>query len=236
MQDCGMGASGLRTASLDPPLTVLAHLDLVFFSRSTVRPTSLLFALLLLELQYSGSGVVVFGTVPKSNTTFKPPTAAYTIDAAMAFVISKSNANINMPDQILFKSPQLSSDQHVLNITVQTAGSPFILQYFFVFPPFNDTQPPTSASPPLPTATQHTTAVITEELSDANVTIRMVAVALGSILALAVVISALFVLGRCRRRRTQALSAVSETYSGSPSSSSRRLRGISYKLLPISLS
>ncbi|KAJ6612746.1 hypothetical protein B0H10DRAFT_2222917 [Mycena sp. CBHHK59/15] len=85
---------------------------------------------------FNGSAITVYGSIPPSNATSAPPTAAYAIDAAPPFVTSEPLATHLLPNQPLFSASQLSSDTHslVINVTSVQAGSPFSIDFFIVTP------------------------------------------------------------------------------------------------------
>ncbi|KAF8196004.1 hypothetical protein BJ912DRAFT_1056436 [Pholiota molesta] len=83
----------------------------------------------------TGSGIVVFGTVPASNASNPPPTAVYTLDnkpfeTTLPFAIS------DVQDQPLFASMGgLSVQEHHIVVNVTSASTvPYIFDSFFVFP------------------------------------------------------------------------------------------------------
>jgi hypothetical protein len=168
----------------------------------------------------------VFGTVPKSNATVKPPTAAYALDAAPPFVTTEPTANSNIPSQPLFAAFQLSSEEHSLTITVENAQSPYILERFFVFPRVNVTHSAVDADPP-PTPPKNSPPVTKAPTTtvESQMTVRVLAGVLGSLVAL-IVITGVFFLFRRWRLRTRKSSPMSETSDSLTTSSSRRLRGL----------
>jgi hypothetical protein len=89
---------------------MLKHLTLAIFSHYGTPYFHRHF--LYFNTQVAGLSRSCLGLYPKAIQLFKPPTAAYTHN--------------NISDQILFKSPQLSSDQDVFNTTVYSADIPFI--------------------------------------------------------------------------------------------------------------
>jgi len=88
----------------------------------------------------SGSGIVVFGTVPTSNDTVLPPTVNYTIDAAEPFTTAQPFASDHIKHQPLFAVSQLNDSEHQIKIEVLNASAPYLLDYFFIFPHANFTQ------------------------------------------------------------------------------------------------
>ncbi|KAF8918762.1 hypothetical protein CPB85DRAFT_1430457 [Mucidula mucida] len=73
---------------------------------------------------------------PFSDSTSKPPTASFTLDAHPPFVTTQASADRPVANQPLFASPKLSEEEHqiVINITSVDARSPFTLDYFLIFP------------------------------------------------------------------------------------------------------
>ncbi|KAF9031703.1 hypothetical protein BDZ89DRAFT_1037423 [Hymenopellis radicata] len=114
------------------------------------------------DARLAGSGIVVFGTVPSSDSTSKPPTASFTLDASPPFITTQASADRPVANQPLFASPKLSGDEHqiVINITSVGARSPFTLDYFLIFPNPNGSSTeatvsfsePPSATTPWPSA------------------------------------------------------------------------------------
>lgn len=84
-----------------------------------------------------GSGIVVFGTVPQSVGAETPPTAVFTLDAQAPFVTTQPSASLPVPNQPLFASSGLSTDEHKLIINVTSAETPFTFDSFVVFPQSN---------------------------------------------------------------------------------------------------
>ncbi|KAF8888530.1 hypothetical protein BD779DRAFT_1672210 [Infundibulicybe gibba] len=64
---------------------------------------------------FNASGIVVFGTVPASNETVKPPTAVYILDEVPT-PTTEPTADRAISNQPLFAASQLSSQQHKLVI------------------------------------------------------------------------------------------------------------------------
>lgn len=98
-----------------------------------------------------GSGVVVLGTTPQSNSSFLPPTATFSLDADEPQSSTQPFADVPFAKQAFFSRSQLSNQEHTLVINITSApAAPFILDNFVVFPPFNGTNRsvtnPTSAS------------------------------------------------------------------------------------------
>lgn len=106
-----------------------------------------------LRLFFSGTSIVVFGTVQQSNQSFPPPNASYSIDGRPAFEFPLPTSAMCIPNQQLFHSPSLHPGQHNLTITVTTAGTPYVLDYLWVCNP--------SPAPSLPRHdSSHTDAII----------------------------------------------------------------------------
>ncbi|RDB28054.1 hypothetical protein Hypma_002220 [Hypsizygus marmoreus] len=183
------------------------------------------------SFQFNGSGIVVFGTVPQSNGTVKPPSASYILDADPPFVTTQPTANQDIPYQPLFLAGQLSGKEHTLTIKIESdnMSSPYILERFFVFPRSNFTQHVVDALPtptPVPSSAPSSlpkSPAITTEIST-TVTVRVLAGTLGSLIAVVIIASAFF-LYRWRHRITQWSSIGSSSNAKSSSSSSRGLQG-----------
>ncbi|EIW54838.1 uncharacterized protein TRAVEDRAFT_22708 [Trametes versicolor FP-101664 SS1] len=82
-------------------------------------------------VDFSGTSIVVFGTVPPSNMSEIPPSASYSIDGRRAFELSLPASDRCIPNQQFFQSPMLSPGTHNLTINVTTAGTPYILDYLW---------------------------------------------------------------------------------------------------------
>lgn len=191
---------------------------------------------------FLGSAIIVFGTVPQSNETFKAPTASYILNAAPPFVTTEPSANNNIPNQPLFFAGGLSADEHTLTIRIDDAPAPYILEHFFVFPRSNITQHAVDTLPPqkpslLPTTTSTPTSTPTPKAPakaiETPTTVRILAGTLGSLLVLVVLLVAFFVCRQRRRSRTKPVNLQqTETKSSSDSLTSSRLRGSYYFSLP----
>ncbi|TFK73537.1 hypothetical protein BDN72DRAFT_893943 [Pluteus cervinus] len=159
------------------------------------------------SFSFNGTGIVVFGTVPASNDTIRPPTAAYTIDSEPAHVTTLPTASRSITDQPLFASLQLSGDiAHTIVINIQTADTPFTLEYFFVFPTFPNSSMDVQVNTNIPVApTAYTTqppttsgAVLMGQDESGN-TVKILAGLLGCLVVLMIVGVVLFFF----RRRNQ---------------------------------
>ncbi|EAU89474.1 hypothetical protein CC1G_07700 [Coprinopsis cinerea okayama7 len=86
------------------------------------------------ELRFRGSKIVVFGTVPVSNATDRPPRAKYSIDGRQTTESTVPMANTPIQGQPFFQANSLNTEEHKLTIEVIRAETPYILQHFFVTP------------------------------------------------------------------------------------------------------
>ena len=77
----------------------------------------------------------MLGTVPQSNSSSLPPTVSFILDAEDPFVVTQPLASHAFFNQPLFSTAQLNNTPHQLVINVTSAGSPFTVDYFVVFPP-----------------------------------------------------------------------------------------------------
>ncbi|KAJ7785357.1 hypothetical protein DFH07DRAFT_8250 [Mycena maculata] len=152
-----------------------------------------------LSFNFSGSAITVFGSIPASNATAEPPTAAYSIDAAKPFVTAQPLATQPIANQPLFSASQLSSEAHslVINVTDVQSGSPFSVDYFIVTP----SAPSASA---LSSASSLTATSLSSKTQSPGTTVGIVAGVLGSaIFILLGFLAFLFVILRRRRKRAQ---------------------------------
>ncbi|KAJ7598919.1 hypothetical protein C8J56DRAFT_1039794 [Mycena floridula] len=150
----------------------------------------------LLTFTFTGSGIVVVGTVPQSNATVLPPTAAFAVDVSPPFATTQPMADSTISNQPLFAMSQLTSnDQHNLTIKVLKADTPFTIDYFVVFPPSNvmTTISPPSVSP----LAQSDTGITSSTL----LTIKLVVAFLGVLVLLLLMIIGVLMY-RLRRRPT----------------------------------
>ncbi|KAF7325780.1 hypothetical protein MKEN_00428500 [Mycena kentingensis (nom. inval.)] len=94
------------------------------------------------SLAFNGSAIIMYGTIPASNTTHLPPTALYAIDEAAPFSSSEPLTPALLPNQLLFSAFGLSSGTHtlVVNVTSVQPASPFAVEYFLVLPAMSASQ------------------------------------------------------------------------------------------------
>ncbi|KAJ7167427.1 hypothetical protein C8R43DRAFT_1232327 [Mycena crocata] len=158
-----------------------------------------------LSLNFSGSAITVFGSVPASNESRVPPTAAYSIDASEPFVTAEPRATRLIPDQPLFAASQLSHDPHllVINVTDVHPESRFSIGFFKVtpWPPEASASaiPPQSSSP---VSSSTSSAAQVSSATSTSATIVILAGVLGSVVFVLLCFSALlFVIIRRRRQR-----------------------------------
>lgn len=170
----------------------------------------------------------MFGTVPQSNSTAPPPTAVYVLDAAQPFVTTEPTASRNIPSQPLFAAFELSPEEHSITISIQKAESPYILERFFVFPQVNITQKAVDTGPPEATASSGPATPepkAPKTTIDSQMTVRILAGILGSLIVIIIISGLCFLLSRRRRRKASLMSEATS------SSSSRGLRGSFQTLL-----
>lgn len=164
-----------------------------------------------------GTGIVVFGTVPASNASVQPPTAAYIIDKRPPKTTTLPTASNAISDQPLFAAMRLAPDEeHQLVIDVQSAEAPYTLEYFFIFPkssgsqnmvnklPTNPVTEPSMTTIPAPTSAPLSTAP--DPMSS---TVKILAGMLGSVVVLLIVGLILFLFRR-HQQRTRTRSHPSE--------------------------
>ncbi|KAF9500777.1 hypothetical protein BDN71DRAFT_1440281 [Pleurotus eryngii] len=179
----------------------------LFTSHSTTTPGS------SLSLVFNGTGIVVFGTVPPSNSTHPPPSASYTIDADPPFTTNEPLATETIRFQPLFKVSSLSASEHRIFINVTGAETPYTIDSFFVVPGpsaagladakdgagptvSSDPTPSTSNAPPIPSSSDLPRA-------SSQKTAQVVGGVLGGLFFLILLIVFGFFLVRRRRRRRQ---------------------------------
>jgi len=146
---------------------------------------------------FNGSEITVYGSIPSSNTTHSPPTAAYAIDAAKPFVTAEPMATEPILNQPLFSASQLSGDMHtlVINVTDVQTESPFSIDYFIVTPPL----PQASVIPPDPT---EAVSSLSSKPQASGATVGILAGVLGSVVFILLCLCAFFfVILRRRRQR-----------------------------------
>ncbi|TFK38173.1 hypothetical protein BDQ12DRAFT_723530 [Crucibulum laeve] len=165
---------------------------------------------------FNGTGIVVFGTVPPSNETIRPPTAVYIMDDMAPFATTIPTARKAIANQPLFAASQLSPDvEHTFLINVTQAESPYTLDYFFIFKS-NDSQEMveqlptgTDSSPTQSTSAsswemQETPNASGSPVSSVHKSVKILAGILGTVVALAIFVGVFFVIRRQRRRRREA--------------------------------
>ncbi|PBK67498.1 hypothetical protein ARMSODRAFT_311907 [Armillaria solidipes] len=147
------------------------------------------------SLNFNGSGIIVFGTVLSSSSSSNPPTTSFTVDAAAPFVTTEPQTEQVYLNQPLFVASELSKEEHkiVINVTDAGSASPFVLDYFFIFPHLDSTSnteatisfPPTSSSSsPTPFAsaiksTTSSTSDVSSVARDSSTVIKALAALLG---------------------------------------------------------
>lgn len=148
----------------------------------------------------------MFGTVPQSNDTVKPPTAEYSLDAAAPFVTTAPTADTAISNQPLFAASSLSSQEHELVIRIKDAQAPYTLDHFFVFPKIgNTTQNVVNKSPTPTPRTSETPApggLSTVAQDPSAMTIRALAGILGSLVVIVLLVLAVFLFRRQRHSRS----------------------------------
>ncbi|KAI9062133.1 hypothetical protein FKP32DRAFT_1574800 [Trametes sanguinea] len=120
-------------------------------------------------VDFNGTSIVVFGTVPQSNATFAPPSASYSIDGHRPIELSLPTASICIPNQQFFRSPELPPGAHNLTINVITPNATsYTLDYLY----FCTNQPARSSN----STSAETKAVAKDKFS------RLDGIILGSVL------------------------------------------------------
>ncbi|KAG9221787.1 hypothetical protein PTI98_008709 [Pleurotus ostreatus] len=176
-------------------------------SHSTTTPGS------SLSLVFNGTGIVVFGTVPPSNSTHPPPSASYTIDADPPFTTNEPLATETIRFQPLFKVSSLSASEHRIFINVTGAETPYTIDSFFIVPgpsaaglaDAKDGAGPTVSSDPTPSTPNAPSIPSSSDLPPANShnTAQVIGGVLGGLFFLVLLIVFGFFLERRRRRRRQ---------------------------------
>jgi hypothetical protein len=166
-----------------------------------------------LSFKFNGTGITVFGSIPASNATHAPPTAAYSIDAAAPVVTAEPLAAGPIPNQPLFSASGLSNGLHTLNVTVTAvdSASPFAVDYFIVKPAATSLPPsPSAASSPLsPSASVILPVKATNDAptkSSSGMMAGILAGVLGAVIFVLLCVVAVFIV-ILRRRRRRALRA-----------------------------
>jgi len=155
-----------------------------------------------LSFNFNGTGITVFGSIPASNATHAPPTAAYSIDAAAPVVTAEPLAPDPVLNQPLFSTSGLADGPHTLNVTVTNvqSASPFAVDYFIVKPGTPSAAPSPSASVISP----EKAISVTPSKSSSRATVGILAGVLGSIIFVLLCVVAFFIV-IVRRRRRRAL-------------------------------
>ncbi|TFK22451.1 hypothetical protein FA15DRAFT_517922 [Coprinopsis marcescibilis] len=86
------------------------------------------------RFRFEGSKVIVFGTVPATNASDKPPTIRYSIDKQNSMELTVPVANTAITNQPLFSASNLRRSPHELVIELVKGEAPYILEQFFVQP------------------------------------------------------------------------------------------------------
>jgi hypothetical protein len=149
----------------------------------------------------TGSAIFVYGTIPQSNSSFLPPNATYQVDSFPPFATAQPTADHSFDNQPLFAASTLNNSQHQINITVNSAGTPYTLDFFFIQPHWpNFTVPSASGSIPDTAPTSPTPSTSAEKFSTTLLQILAVLLSI-AVLTLAVVVIYLFYRRRRRLRR-----------------------------------
>ncbi|KAI0331740.1 hypothetical protein GY45DRAFT_1369722 [Cubamyces sp. BRFM 1775] len=84
------------------------------------------------SIEFDGTSILVFGSVPQSNMTTAPPSAAYSVDGEEPWELPLPIADRCIPNQQFFHSRELTLGTHNLTINVTTPDStPYILDYLW---------------------------------------------------------------------------------------------------------
>lgn len=176
-----------------------------------------------LSFPFTGTGITVFGTIPPSNATHPPPTAAYRVDSDDPVLTTESLATDSVPNQPLFAKSNLSPGPHtlVIKVTGVQKESPYSIDFFIVTPvpvshPSASSSPkalsPSSATPnPSSEAPSASSSVVAESAinnhsnsKSLSPPVGIIAGVLGAIIFLLVCVGAFFLVrARWRRRRRQ---------------------------------
>ncbi|KAF8155727.1 hypothetical protein B0H34DRAFT_507723 [Crassisporium funariophilum] len=202
------GCPGCIVRDNDPRVRYTGHWTLNGTQSSTTHST--LVEGSTVALRFNGSGIIVFGTVPASNTSAPPPTAAYHLDASPPFVTTLAHAEVAVADQPLFASSSLSSDdEHVIFINVTNAGASYTLARFFIFPKATASKNMIGSVPsdmiPLPSSSKVTPTP--RPAPSSQNTVKVVAGVLGTLLFLLTLAGVLFFIFR---RKTQTKCEIAE--------------------------
>ncbi|KAJ7913873.1 hypothetical protein B0H13DRAFT_459404 [Mycena leptocephala] len=177
-----------------------------------------------LSFPFTGTGITVFGTIPPSNATHTPPTAAYRVDNNDPVVTTQSLATDSVPNQPLFAKSNLPPGPHtlVIKVTDVQKESPYSIDFFIVTPvPVSHPSAASSSSKavssssaaanPSSEAPSASSSVVAEKAinnpsngNSSSAPVGIIAGVLGAIIFLLVCVGAFFfVRNRWRRRRRQ---------------------------------
>ncbi|KAK7044500.1 hypothetical protein R3P38DRAFT_166832 [Favolaschia claudopus] len=158
-----------------------------------------------LSLNFNGTGIIVFGSVPPSSGSNAPPTASYTVDTSPPVVTAEAMAKTPILNQPLFSVSNLHPGSHTLDIKVLnvSAASPFGIQYFIVTPQALAATSASSSSLSPDQVPESTTINGTAESRSASrTTVGILAGVLGSVIfVLLCVVVTFVVIARRRQRR-----------------------------------
>ncbi|KAI0363163.1 hypothetical protein BV20DRAFT_188313 [Pilatotrama ljubarskyi] len=83
-------------------------------------------------VDWEGTSIIVFGTVPQSNASSVPPSATYSIDNKRPVSLTLPSSDRCIPNQQFFQSPTIAPGTHNLTINVTTPdGTPYVLDYLW---------------------------------------------------------------------------------------------------------
>ncbi|KAJ6577628.1 hypothetical protein B0H19DRAFT_1120724 [Mycena capillaripes] len=159
-----------------------------------------------LSFSFNGTGIVVFGSVPPSNATHAPPTAAYSVDGGAPVATAEPMATTTISNQPLFSISGLSAGSahsFVINVTDVQPASPFSIDYFIVKPAASTPSPSPSPSASVIAPEKVVTSSTTSPNKSAA-TVGILAGVLGAVIFILLCVM-VFVLVILRRRRQRAL-------------------------------
>ncbi|KAI0353962.1 hypothetical protein OH77DRAFT_566520 [Trametes cingulata] len=83
-------------------------------------------------VDWEGTSIIVFGTVPRSNASAVPPSATYSVDDKRPVMLTLPSSDRCIPNQQFFQSLTVPQGTHNLTINVSTPdGTPYILDYLW---------------------------------------------------------------------------------------------------------
>ncbi|KAG6810757.1 hypothetical protein H0H92_010466 [Tricholoma furcatifolium] len=83
-------------------------------------------------LQFTGTQIAVFGTIPPFSLGVAPQTSSYQIDDDTPVSVTLSPTSYTLYQQLFFQSPSLQDGKHTLVVTSVSGGYTFSIDYFAI--------------------------------------------------------------------------------------------------------